>query len=406
MKKFSKFISIVLIVLIMSTFAFSAFAETNDLSGTTINVYNWGQYISDGTDDYIDVNKAFTEKTGIKVNYLTFDSNESLYTKLKTGGAEYDVIIPSDYMIHRLIDEGLIQKINFDNIPNYKYISDAYKNTTYDPNNEYSVPYTWGAVGIIYNDKHVDEADLGSWSLLWNSKYSGKILMFDNPRDSFGAAELYLGYSLNTEDEAEIKAAADLLAKQKPLLQSYVMDQIYSQMTHEEAWIAPYYSGDYLQMSVDNENLKFFYPKEGFNLFIDACCIPTSSKNTAAAEAYINFLCDPEIMAENLTYLGYSAPSEEAKKLMDPETTSNEVAYPSEEILALGEAFLNLSAETTRLMDSLWLKVKTDNSQSGESNSSVYIGLAVIVAAIAVFLFVRSEMQRRKRAARDSSRKK
>lgn len=390
----------------MSTFAFSAFAETNDLSGTTINVYNWGQYISDGTDDYIDVNKAFTEKTGIKVNYLTFDSNESLYTKLKTGGAEYDVIIPSDYMIHRLIDEGLIQKINFDNIPNYKYISDAYKNTTYDPNNEYSVPYTWGAVGIIYNDKHVDEADLGSWSLLWNSKYSGKILMFDNPRDSFGAAELYLGYSLNTEDEAEIKAAADLLAKQKPLLQSYVMDQIYSQMTHEEAWIAPYYSGDYLQMSVDNENLKFFYPKEGFNLFIDACCIPTSSKNTAAAEAYINFLCDPEIMAENLTYLGYSAPSEEAKKLMDPETTSNEVAYPSEEILALGEAFLNLSAETTRLMDSLWLKVKTDNSQSGESNSSIYIGLAVIVAAIAVFLFVRSEMQRRKRAARDSSRKK
>lgn len=406
MKKFSKIISIVLIVLIMSTFAFSAFAETNDLSGTTINVYNWGQYISDGTDDYIDVNKAFTEKTGIKVNYLTFDSNESLYTKLKTGGAEYDVIIPSDYMIHRLIDEGLIQKINFDNIPNYKYISDAYKNTTYDPNNEYSVPYTWGAVGIIYNDKHVDEADLGSWSLLWNSKYSGKILMFDNPRDSFGAAELYLGYSLNTEDEAEIKAAADLLAKQKPLLQSYVMDQIYSQMTHEEAWIAPYYSGDYLQMSVDNENLKFFYPKEGFNLFIDACCIPTSSKNTAAAEAYINFLCDPEIMAENLTYLGYSAPSEEAKKLMDPETTSNEVAYPSEEILALGEAFLNLSPESTRLMDSLWLKVKTDNSQSGESNSSIYIGLAVIVAAIAIFLFVRSEMQRRRRAARDSSRKK
>lgn len=165
MKKFSKFISLALILLIMSGLVFSAFAETNDLSGTTINVYNWGQYISDGTDGYIDVNKAFTEQTGIKVNYLTFDSNESLYTKLKTGGAEYDVIIPSDYMIHRLIDEGLIQKINFDNIPNYKYISDAYKNTAYDPTNEYSVPYTWGAVGIIYNDKFVNEADLGGWDL-------------------------------------------------------------------------------------------------------------------------------------------------------------------------------------------------------------------------------------------------
>lgn len=405
MKKFSKFISLALILLIMSGLVFSAFAETNDLSGTTINVYNWGQYISDGTDGYIDVNKAFTEQTGIKVNYLTFDSNESLYTKLKTGGAEYDVIIPSDYMIHRLIDEGLVQKINFDNIPNYKYISDAYKNTAYDPTNEYSVPYTWGAVGIIYNDKFVDEADLGGWDLLWNDKYAGKILMFDNPRDSFGAAELYLGYSLNSEDEAEITAAADLLTKQKPLLQSYVMDQIYGQMTHEEAWIAPYYAGDYLQMSAENDHLKFFYPKEGFNLFIDACCIPTSSKNTAAAEAYINFLCDPEIMAENLSFLGYSAPSEEAKALMDPEVSGNEIAYPAEDVLARGEAFLNLSPESTKLMDSLWLKVKTDSSQSNENESGIYIGLAAAVGAIVVFFFVRSQAQRKKKAARESSKR-
>ena len=229
-----------------------------------------------------------------------------------------------------------------------------------------------------------------------NDKYAGKILMFDNPRDSFGAAELYLGYSLNSEDEAEITAAADLLTKQKPLLQSYVMDQIYGQMTHEEAWIAPYYAGDYLQMSAENEHLKFFYPKEGFNLFIDACCIPTSSKNTAAAEAYINFLCDPEIMAENLSFLGYSAPSEEAKALMDPEVSGNEIAYPAEDVLARGEAFLNLSPESTKLMDSLWLKVKTDSSQSNENESGIYIGLAAAVGAIVVFSLSAHKLSGRK----------
>lgn len=405
MKKLYKFLSLALALLVFSGLSFAAFADNDELRGTTINVYNWGQYISDGTDGAIDVNKAFTEKTGIKVNYLTFDSNESLYTKLKTGGAEYDVIIPSDYMIDRLIAEGMIKKLNFDNIPNYNYISEAYKNTAYDPTNEYSVPYTWGAVGVIYNDKFVSETDIGSWNLLWNAKYTGKILMFDNPRDSFGVAQIYSGYDINTEDESEIAASAELLGKQKPLLQSYVMDQIYSQMTHEEAWIAPYYAGDYLQMSEDNEHLKFYYPKEGFNLFIDACCIPTSSKNTAASEAYINFLCSPEIMAENLSYLGYSAPADAAKELMEPEVSGNEIAYPSEEILKGGQAFLNLSPESTRLMDSLWLKIKTDSAQSSENESDIYIGLAIIIGATLLFFLIRSELERRKRAARGSSRR-
>ena len=164
----------------------------------TINVYNWGQYISDGTDGYIDINAAFEEATGIHVNYMTFDSNETMYTKLKTGGSSYDVIIPSDYMVGRLIDEGLLLPLNFDNIPNYQYMDEAYKNTAYDPDNLYSVPYTWGTVGIIYNSAYVDEEDVGSWDLLWNSKYAGKILMFDNPRDAFAIAETMLGYSPNT----------------------------------------------------------------------------------------------------------------------------------------------------------------------------------------------------------------
>ena len=192
-----KLLSLILcLVLVLTAVPVTASAEQ-----VTINVYNWGQYISDGTDGYIDVNKAFTEATGIKVNYMTFDSNETMYTKLKTGGSTYDVIIPSDYMIARLISEDMLLEIDYSNIPNYADVDEAYKNTAFDPDNKYTVPYTWGTVGIIYNKKYVDEADLGSWDLLWNSKYSGKILMFDNPRDAFAISELLLGIDINTEAE-------------------------------------------------------------------------------------------------------------------------------------------------------------------------------------------------------------
>ncbi len=362
----------------------------------SINVYNWGQYISDGSDGYIDVNAAFTEATGIEVNYMTYDSNETLYSKLKTGGSAYDVIIPSDYMVARLIKEGLLEELNFDNIPNYKYIDEAYKNTDYDPNNKYSVPYTWGSVGVIYNTKYVSEDDIGSWDLLWNEKYKGKILMFDNPRDAFGIAELYLGYSLNTESASHLKDAADLLLKQRPLVQSYVMDQIFSKMEREEAWIAPYYAGDFLTMQQENENLSFYYPEEGFNLFIDAMCIPVGSEKKDLAEAYINFLCSPEISGQNLDYLGYSTPISAAKEYMDPELVASEVAYPPAEVLARGQSFLNLSNETTQLMDSLWLNVKT----SGSNSALIYGAVGVVViAAILVIVFVSRKKKMEKRRA-------
>ncbi|HIR51731.1 MAG TPA: spermidine/putrescine ABC transporter substrate-binding protein [Candidatus Avoscillospira avicola] len=187
-------------------------------AGSEITVYNWGQYISDGSDGYLDVIAAFEAETGIHVNYLTYDSNESLYTKLKTGGSTYDVIIPSDYMIGRLIEEDMLLELDFDNIPNYQYVDEAFRNTAYDPENRYSVPYTWGTVGLIYNTKYVDEADTGSWDLLWNSKYAGKILMFDNSRDAFAIAESLLGYSLNTTDEAALRQCAQKLVEQKPIL--------------------------------------------------------------------------------------------------------------------------------------------------------------------------------------------
>ena len=369
----------------------AAAAPEND-ENITINVYNWGQYISDGTDGYIDVNRAFTEATGIQVNYTTYDTNESMYTKLKTGGATYDVIIPSDYMIARLIDEDMLRPLNFDNIPNYKYIDNAFLNTDYDPDNVYSVPYTWGTVGIIYNTAYVDEADTGSWDLLWNSKYSGKILMFDNCRDAFGIAELSLGYSLNTNDPDELRDAAELLKAQQPLVQSYVMDQIFETMEREEAWIAPYYAGDFLLMYKENDKLGFYFPEEGFNIFIDAMCIPKTSQHPEAAEAYINFLCDPKISAENLEYLGYATPMTEAKQYMDPEMTTSEVVYPTEETLARGESFLVLDREATQLMDELWLDVKTDG---GSISTGTIIAIVVIILAIAM-VFVTRKVRRKR----------
>ena len=366
-------------------------------TGVTINVYNWGQYISDGTDGYLDVNAAFTEATGIEVNYMTFDTNESLYTKLKTGGSSYDIIVPSDYMAGRLIDEGLVQKLDFSNIPNYQYINEAYKNTAYDPNNAYSVPYTWGTVGVIYNKKYVDEADIGSWDLLWNEKYAGKILMFDNNRDAFAIAESRLGYSLNTTDSVAMTACAELLKQQKPVVQQYVMDQIFDKMTREEAWIAPYYAGDYLTMLEDNPDLGFYFPEEGFNLFIDCMMIPSSAEHKAEAEAYINFLLSPEVCGENLDYLGYSAPEDAAKEYMDPEVSSSDIAYPSAETLARSEAFLYLPTESNQLMDSLWLDVKTGDSEDTTVMMAVTIGVIVLALAI---LLIHSLRKKRRRARR------
>jgi len=359
-----------------------------------ITVYNWGQYISDGSDGYIDVIAEFEAETGIKVNYLTFDSNESLYTKLKTGGSTYDVIIPSDYMVGRLINEGMLEKINFENIPNYQYVDETFKNQAYDPNNEYSVPYTWGNVGIIYNTKYVDEADIGGWDLLWNSKYAGKILMFDNCRDAFAIAEFMLGYSINTQDETELRSCAAKLSEQKPILQGYVMDQIYAKMTREEAWIAPYYAGDYLYMVEENPDLGFYFPEDGFNVFIDAACIPVGCTNKEGAEAFINFLCRPDICGPNLEYLGYSAPISAAKDYMDPEVAESEIAYPSDETLSVSESFNALPTETSQLMDSLWLSVKTSGSET-----TGYLIAGTIMVAAAVFLTTFYKLRRRKKIA-------
>ena len=352
----------------------------------TLYVYNWGEYISDGSDDSMDVIKEFEALTGIRVEYTTFDTNEGLYSKLQSGSAYYDIIIPSDYMISRMAQNGMLEKLNYDNIPNFgKYVDDSFKSPDYDANQEYSVPYTWGTVGLIYNTKYITE-EVDSWEILWDEQYSGKILMFSNSRDAFAIALKRLGYSMNTEDPDELREAAELLMEQKDVVQAYVMDQIFDKMTEENAWIAPYYAGDYITMSETNEDLAFVFPEEGFNQFVDAMCVPKGCVNKEAAEMFINFMCEPRVSAENCGYIGYSTPISAAKDLMDEEVVSNEIAYPSTEILANSETFRNLSDETNKLLDDLWIEVRIGTITAGFWITVACLALGVIaLCALSIY---------------------
>lgn len=334
-------------------------------SGISINVYNWGEYISDGSEEgTLNVNAEFTALTGIKVNYTNYATNEELYAKLKGGGANYDIIIPSDYMISRMIKEEMIQPLDFDNIPNYKYIGESYKNQEYDPENAYSVPYTWGTVGIIYDTTLVEVENI-DWDILWNEDYADRILMFDNPRDAFAIAELRLGYSLNTEDEKQLEEAAELLKEQKKVIQAYVMDEIFDKMGAGEALLAPYYAGDALTLMDEYEDLGFVIPKSGTNLFIDAMCIPTGAKQKEAAEMYINFMCEPDIAYATTSYIGYSTPNTAAYEMLDDEIKNDGISYLDDEYLQKNTTvFRNLSDEANQKMQNLWTELKSTRDET------------------------------------------
>ncbi len=349
--------------------------------GITINVYNWGEYISvDEGDGEFDTNAEFEKLTGINVNYSTFATNEELYAKLKGGGTKYDIIIPSDYMISRMINEGMLEKLDFDNIPNVEYMDDTI-DTSYDQNGEYSVPYMWGVCGIIYNTTLVDENDdFETWNILWDPKYMGSILMFSSPRDAFGIAEKKLGFSFNTEDPEELAAAAEALKEQKPLVQAYVADEVFDKMGGGEAALAAYYAGDAITMMEDNPDLAFAIPREGTNIYTDAMCIPKGAPNKEAAEMYINFMCETKVALANVEYTCYSTPHTEAFEYLDEET-QNSVSYPSEEVKLTGEVYRALSDQGSRLLDEHW----TDIMSSGNSNpATVIIFILACVAAIIV----------------------
>lgn len=378
-------------ILLALTPVIQAGAREASGQGVTINVYNWGEYIANGTDGSLDINAEFTRRTGIRVNYTTFDSNESLYSKLVGGGADYDVIIPSDYMVSRLIEENMLAQLDFSNIPNYRYIDDNFRNADYDPENRYSVPYTWGVVGLFYNTKYIEE-EITSWSSLWDDRYAGKILMFDNPRDSFAIAQLLLGQSLNTTQESDWMEAAALLKQQKPLVQAYVMDRIFDKMESEEAWIAPYYSGDAAILVDNSDCIRFVVPEEGTNYFVDAMCIPITSSHKAEAEAYINFLCDPEIAGANMDYVGYSTPETAAKAYMDQEMVESPVHYPDAEILSRTQVFVNLPEDISKLIDKLWAEAKMGGP--GESAVLAAIILGFLAVYVSILVYKRRKRQR------------
>lgn len=339
----------------------------------TLNVYNWGEYISDGSEDSLDVNKAFEDyckkELGIKVkvNYVTYTSNEDLYAKLSTEAVSYDVIVPSDYMIARLASEGLLMELNFDNIPNYEEcISEDFRNLYYDPDNKYSVPYTYGMVGVIYDANKVDEADVGDWDLMWNEKYSGSILQFNNARDAFGTAFYKLGLDVNTSDTAVWDMGLAELQAQKPLIYKRVMDEIFNMMESGEASIGAYYAGDYLTMAdnqAENIDLQFYYP-ENTNLFVDAMCIPSCAQNKELAEKYINFMLSEEPAIANAEYICYASPnalvydSETYKEDMGEEAI--EILYPEGFDFAEkydANCYKDLDKKTKDYLNSLWNKL-------------------------------------------------
>lgn len=388
-----RFFSVVFSLILLGLTVVPCFAgekkDYSHLEGTILNVYNWGEYISDGSEGTLDVNKEFEKRYGITVNYSNYESNENMYNKLQSGGANYDVIIPSDYMIAKLIEEDMLAELDFSNIPNYKYVLEKYRGLYYDPDNKYSVPYTVGMVGLIYNTKIVKEAP-DSWGALWDERYAGEILMFNNPRDAFGVAQCYLGQSINTESVEDWDKAIKALKEQNHLVSSYVMDEVFNKMENGEAALAPYYAGDFLTMYDVNPDLAFVYPKEGVNFFVDAMCVPKNAENKEAAELYINFMLEEEIAVANANYICYASPHSNVLESDDYDLKGEPVLYPDEENTPRTEMFENLDYETQNYMNMLWNELKIE----GNSNLDAYIGLsvtAVLIIVYAVYRFIKKK---------------
>ena len=364
---------------------------------TTLYVYNWGEYMSDGSEGTLDSNAAFEEwyyqtyGERVEVTYSTFSSNEDMYAKLSAGAVSYDVIVPSDYMIERLIKEDMLAPLDYSNIPNIKNIVPEFYGPDaefdyYDKGNVYSVPYFYGMIGIIYNTNMVDEADIGSWDLMWNEKYSGNILQFNNSRDAFGTAQYFLGLDVNSSDEAEWRIALERLRDQKGILQGYVMDEIFNKMQGNSAAISAYYAGDFLTMYEENNALEFYYPREGTNLYVDAMCIPKTSQNKLVAERYINFMLSEEPAVANAEYTYYASPnrlvreSEEYKAYMaEIKEDAYDKIYDTENVDSA--PYKNLSDKTLAMVNNLWEELKSDIDVS----PTIYIICISIVGSLVFF---------------------
>lgn len=373
------------------------------LQGTTVNVYNWGEYISDGAEGSMDVVSEFERLTGATVNYTNFESNENMYSKLAGGGVSYDVIVPSDYMIERLIDEDMLLEIDWNNIPNRALIADEFQNLFFDPEQKYSLCYNVGTTALIYNTTLVDEAPT-SWSVLWDEQYKGKVLMFNNSRDAFAIAQALLGQDFNTANESDWNAAAELLAEQRDKVSPvYVMDEVFNLMESGEYAFATYYAGDYVLMNENNPDLAYAFPEEGVNIFYDAFCIPKCAQNKKGAEAFINFMHEPQVALENAEYIYYASPNITVRENEEHSLYQNEAVYPEQ--LPNGQYFGNLPQNILELQADLWTKVKSGrlsaNSEAEERN--IYIVFAAVVGAAVLCVAAKLIYDSRKKKFEDLS---
>ena len=419
-----KWISLCLIAMILVSLCLSG---CGGKKGLTLNVYNWGEYISDGFEGMPDTNAMFEEyfntnlasKYGyrIKVNYTTYATNEDVYSKLSSGSGAgvYDVIFPSDYMLQRMADEGMLHSFDVaKEIPNYKYIAEEFKQLYYDEHEQFSVPYTYGMVGVIYNSALMDPEDLDengelkdkSWALLWDKDYAGKILQFNNPRDAFATAMFYHKIDINTADRDEWTEALGYLKDQKEILQGYVNDEIFNKMTSASATIAPYFAGDYVTMASDNEDLKFYYPKEGTNVFVDAMCIPESSSKKDAAKEYINFMLSEEAAVANAVYVGYASPntlvreSEEYIEEMGEDAYDILYGYSYEELNAdygfspYYHSFSNAEKygeDMQQYVNGLWEQLKTETDVETWVHVSSITIVVVLLAACSYNIYIKKK---------------
>lgn len=373
------------------------------LQGTTVNVYNWGEYISDGSEGSMDVVSEFERLTGARVNYTNYESNENMYSKLAGGGVSYDVIAPSDYMIDRLIDEEMLLPLDYNNIPNMKYISEDCQHLFYDPDQIYTVCFNVGTTVLIYNKEMVEE-EPDSWNILWDEQYKGKVLMFNNSRDAFAIAQAMLGKDFNSTNEQDWVECAELLAEQKDKTNPvYVMDEVFNLMESGEYAIAVYYAGDYLLMYENNEDLGYCFPKEGVNAFYDAFCVPTCSKNKRGAEAFINFMHEPQVAFENAEFIYYRSPNIEVENDEDSSLYGSEVVYPTEELNT--QYFKNLPQNIIELQNNLWTQVKSGklSAENVQQDKKIYTECAVIGGVIVIVVIAKAILNSKKKKEQDLS---
>lgn len=340
--------NILLCLLLALTLALPASVQA---AQETITVYNWGDYIDE------DVLYQFEDETGIRVVYETFETNEDMYTKLKKSKAGYDVIFPSDYMVERMAREKMLREIDWNNIPNAVQIQERFRGLSYDPEDRYSVPYTWGTMGILYNKTMVDEAPT-SWSALWDEQYAGSILMLNSSRDTLAITLKALGYPLNATDDEALEAAKQRLIEQSPLVLAYVVDEVKDKMIAGEAALALVWAGDATYCMSENDDLAYVIPEEGSNIFFDAMCIPATAKNPEGAEKFIDFLCRPDIAVQNFEYVGYAIPNQGAIDLLGDDYLNSPVSNPPQELLDKCEIFEYLG-DATKTYDRIWTEIIT-----------------------------------------------